>query len=167
MNKLDPKSIWLFFFSFVSRGIIPLIFITIFLINLSEIEMGMEIFYSLKKWWWFAIAVYLSICYIWANLSYRFYKYELTEQGFRKESGILYKRYVTIPYEKIQNIDINRGIMTQILGLSDLNIQTAGSSAVMGRGGLISGIGSEGRLPGLSKETAEKIRDELVKRSNK
>ncbi len=51
-----------------------------------------------------------------------------------------------------------------MLGLSDLNIQTAGMSSV-GRYGR--GVFAEGRLPGLSREEAEKLRDELISRAKK
>jgi len=168
MQKLDQKAIWLFFFNFVIKGFFFLIFLILFGISffIKADQNGIGIF-VLPSWWWAIVFIYLSICYIWAELSYRFYKYELTETGFRKESGILYKRYVTIPYERIQNIDINRGIIAQLLGLSSLNIQTAGSSAVMGKNGFMSGVGAEGQLPGLSKEIANQVRDELIKRTRK
>ena len=68
------------------------------------------------------------------------------------------------PYERIQNVDIYRGIFTRLLGLSDLQIQTAGMSATIGRYGAF-GVAAEGRLPGISKEEAETLRDELIRRA--
>ena len=115
-----------------------------------------SIFSFLFNFFWLAV-LYIVICFIAAKLTYKYYKYELTDRGFRKESGIIYKKYVTIPYDRIQNVDIHRGITARILGLSDLHIQTAGTSAP-------SAIG-EGRLPGLSVEIAERLRDELVDRA--
>lgn len=96
--------------------------------------------------------------YIWAKWEYRFYRYELREDGFRKEHGVIAKKYVTIPYERIQNVDIYRRLIERILGVSTLKIQTAGGSSL--------GIGAEGSLPGLSHQVAEQLRDELVKRSH-
>lgn len=110
------------------------------------------------------LALLAILGYIWAKLSYRFYKYELVEDGFRKESGVIWKKYVTIPYERIQNVDIYRGILARMLGLSDLQIQTAGMSATVGRYGF-GGAGAEGRLPGVSQQDAEKLRDGLIKRA--
>ena len=95
--------------------------------------------------------------YVWSKWQYRFYHYELREDGFRKEYGVITKRYVTIPYERIQNVDIYRGLLERILGLSALKVQTAGGSSI--------NVGAEGSLPGLSHEVAEQLRDELVKRS--
>jgi hypothetical protein len=53
-----------------------------------------------------------------------------------------------------------------MLGLSDLQIQTAGMSAIVSSRGMASGIGAEGSLPALSKEVAEALRDELIKRAS-
>ncbi len=117
-------------------------------------------------WWsWLILIIAIVLSYFWARLSYHFYRYELSELGFRKESGVILKSYVTIPYDHIQNVDIYRGILARILGLSDLQIQTAGASAVMGRYGA-RGMGAEGRLPGLSHEMAEQLRDELIRRAH-
>src|SRR3989338_1088040 len=103
-----------------------------------------------------AVLFLLVFAYIWAKLSYQNYKYELTDNGFKKELGVIRKKYVTIPYDRIQNVDIDRGIIARILGLSDIKIQTAGMSGMMG---------AEGRLPGLSVQDAEIVRDDLIKRA--
>ncbi len=169
MKQLDPKAVWLFFISFVLRWSIPIIILSIwgsaFLGGLSEsLDNGSEFSFGFLNWLWFIIPAFLVLCFIWAKLTYRFYRYELTDAGFRKELGVIYKKYVTIPYDRIQNVDIYRGILARILGLSDLNIQTAGMSATVGRYGIFGG-GSEGRLPALSRETAEQLCDELIQRA--
>ena len=171
MKQLDKKAVWLFFLSsllgwFMIGGLffIPIIFAAggqIFNvlaragISIEAIEgvllFGFGILLALIVWSW-----------IWAKLTYRYYRYELREDGFRKEHGVIWKKYVTIPYDRIQNIDIHRGIFARLLGLSDLQIQTAGAS-VMGHG--VRGAYAEGRLPGLSREVAEQVRDELVRRA--
>lgn len=168
MRQLDPKATWLFFISFALRWSFVIIFLSIwsffFLDGISEnLDGGSDFSFGFLNWLWVIIPVFLVLCFIWAKLTYRFYRYELTDAGFRKELGVIYKKYVTIPYDRIQNIDIYRGILARILGLSDLNIQTAGASATVSQYGAM-GIGAEGRLPGLSRETAEQLRDELIQR---
>ncbi len=102
------------------------------------------------------------IPFILAKLEYRFYKYGLTKNGFQKEYGIIAKKYVTIPYERIQNIDMSQTLLERILGLYDVNIQTAGMISMMGRFG---GRRAEGILPGLSKDEANHLRDRLIEMS--
>src|SRR3972149_3397417 len=169
MKQLDPKAVWLFFISFVLRWFFVIIILSIwssvFLNELDEtLESDAGFSFSFLNWLWIIIPVFLILCFVWAKLTYYFYRYELTDAGFRKELGVIYKKYVTIPYDRIQNVDIYRGILARILGLSDLNIQTAGMSATVGRFGVMGG-GAEGRLPALSRKTAEQIRDELIQRA--
>ena len=172
MENLHPKSIWLFFFSFLIRGLIFFVFLSFwagpFFAVFSGIAGGENVLgYILAVFglWLIFFGLYILFCYIWAKLTYKYWKYELSEDVFKKESGVIWKKYVSVPYERIQNVDIYRGVFARILGLSDLHIQTAGASVVSyGRGGL-AGVGAEGRLPGIGKDVAEKLRDGLIKRA--
>jgi uncharacterized membrane protein YdbT with pleckstrin-like domain len=168
MKQLHPRAVWLFFISSLLRLLIVFVFIgfqvAVFSSEMGEDGSGIAGFIGL---FFFVVVFFIALLFVWAKLTYRFYKYELTEDGFRKESGVIYKRYVTIPYDRIQNVDIYRGILARLMGLSDLQIQTAGASWQIGYGyGALAG-GAEGRLPGLSMEDAEKLRDELIHRAQK
>lgn len=172
MKQLDPKAVWLFYFSWlIGILFIGIVFVWIFGFILQdlpvdeirrELDMPWFILFFIA-YWWLILIILAVLGYIWAQLSWHFYRYELRDDGFRKEHGVIWKKYVTIPYERIQNVDIYRGLLARILGLSDLHIQTAGMSATVGHYG--GGAGSEGRLPGVSKEEAEILRDELIKRA--
>lgn len=167
MKQLDKKAVWLFFLSSVFSSLVfSLIFVGWTLFAFSEIFfIGDNMFITMIGWLILVVAVFCVLSFIWAKLSYHFYRYELTDLGFRKESGVIWKKYVTIPYARIQNVDINRGVLARLLGLSDLHIQTAGASASISRYGM-AGISAEGRLPGVSKADAEVLRDELVRRAS-
>lgn len=168
MQKLDPKAVWIFFVRFLLRGLFLFIFLGIWLSGLlfsATRKSGFPI--KLGYLWWLVLIFlfYIIFCYIWAKLTYRFWGYQLTENAFKKEHGVIWKKYVSIPYERIQNVDIYRGILARILGLSDLKIQTAGYSAVYYGRGRPSGVGAEGHLPGIDKNMAEELREELIKRA--
>ena len=163
MEKLNPKAIWIFFFQFLGVGLVLTLILGWLFLRLGEI-------FEFTFGWWVIIPlaiIWFFGSYGWAKLYYNAYKFELTEDVFKKECGVIWKRYVSIPYERIQNIDIHRGILARILGLSDLMIQTAGYAGAYQRGGVLGGLGRrepEGRLPALSKERAEEIREELIRR---
>ena len=164
MQQLDPKSVWLFFIGSIFRWFIFIVIFVIYgVVILSDLDKYTPSF-GFLNWLWVIIPALLIFFWIWAKLTYHFYRYELREDGFRKEFGVIWKKYVTIPYDRIQNVDIYRGVIARILGLSDLNIQTAGASAQVSRYGTW-GFSAEGRLPGLSREGAEQLRNELVKRA--
>ena len=170
MKQLDPKAVWLFFISLILRWFFIVLFLSVWgsalLSNVfkGEFENGGDFSFSFLNWLWVIVPAFIALCFVWAKLTYRFYRYELTDSGFRREEGVIYKKYVTIPYERIQNVDIYRGILARLLGLSDLNIQTAGMSATKGRYGVM-GAAAEGRLPALSQAVAEQVRDELIQRA--
>lgn len=163
MKQLHPRAVWVFFFS----RIFAWIFIGGFLavqgaVFFSDVGKGAGDFISgsFIGWFIFIFIILIFIAYIVARLTYHFYKYELTDGEYRAERGIIWKRYISIPYERIQNVDIYRGVISRLLGLSDLQIHTAGYGAAGA-----SKFGSEGRLPGISREDAEMLRDELIRRA--
>jgi uncharacterized protein len=162
MKNLDPKVVWIFFFRFLFAGLFPFIFLALYIAGALSNVVNVRLIYL----WWLLLflILYAVFCWIWAKLTYRFWKYELSEDAFKKESGIIWKKYVSIPYERVQNVDIHRGVIARILGLSEIFIQTAGSSAVVYKRRAY-GVGAEGYLPGLDKNAAEQLRDELVKKT--
>lgn len=165
MQKLPSQSVRLFFLQYFFIWILPYLFLNgVFFLGQAaeEINISYALIASLSI---SVFLILLAFSYMWSRLTVHYYRYELTDMGFKKESGVIFKQYVTIPYNRIQNVDIYRGILARLLGLSDLQIQTAGTSASMGKYGM-AGTGAEGRLPGLFKEEAEKIRDELIRRTN-
>lgn len=155
MKQLHPRAFWLFF----TRSLLITIFVVFGFFAWALFLTRFELFFPILP---LAVGIGLVLAFIWAWLSYHFYRYELSTDGFKKELGVIYKRYVTIPYDRIQNVDIYRSLLHRILGLSSLYIQTAG----MSYSGKYSGRQStaEGQLPGLSIKEAERVRDELVKR---
>ena len=122
MQQLDPKSIWLFFIGFIFKWFLVSIALVIYgVVILSNLING-ALSFGFLNWLWVIIPALLIFFWIWAKLTYHFYRYELREDGFRKELGVIWKKYVTIPYDRIQNVDIYRCVIARILGLSDLKI---------------------------------------------
>lgn len=159
MKRLHPKAVRLFFI----ENILWLLFLGLMLglvavPALLGITKGNTAFlFNLWPPVLFFLIFIPIFSYFLAKLSYRFYKYGLTSEGIKIEKGVIWKRYITIPYGRIQNVDIYRGPLARFLGLSDLQIQTAGYSYGKSRS-------TEGRLPGLSPKDAEALRDKLVKK---
>jgi len=159
MKQLHPRAVWLFFI----RGFISWLIFLGFIAYLTSGWTLPKIAKTADPWGTILEIIGIIILfdiiwsYIWARLYYHFYKYELTEKEFRKEYGVITKYYTTIPYDRIQNIDIHRGFWGRILGLSELYIQTAGEGGTSV---------AEGIVPGLSKEDAEKLREELINKIN-
>jgi uncharacterized protein len=92
---------------------------------------------------------------IYARMAYNRWFYEFKESGMKLERGIIWKRYSNVPYERIQNVDVHRGILARLIGFSSVYVQTAGFSGV---------AGAEGNIPAVEIGEAEKIREFLLKK---
>jgi len=112
----------------------------------------------------FFIYIILIIIFgeIYARMAYNRWFYEFTPTSLKLERGIIWKRYSNIPYERVQNVDIRRGIIARLVGFSTVDIQTAGFHYTGG-----GTPRSEGHIPAVSTRKAEEIREFLMKKISK
>ncbi|MDP2696180.1 MAG: PH domain-containing protein [bacterium] len=170
MKQLHPKARTLLFLTYIVRAFPFLLVLTIIgLVTLFGIRADAEISsgVTFMKWLWLPADILAVLAtWYWAKWVYDNYRYEITPDGFKSEYGVIRKKYISIPYERIQNVDIHRGIIYRIMGLSDLQIQTASNSFVHtgGRHGRIKSL-PEGRLPGIDKDEAKQLQEELSKKA--
>jgi len=75
--------------------------------------------------------------------------YQLRQDDLLFRRGIMFQRFVSVPYGRMQLIDVTRGPVARWLGLADLKFVTAAAS---------SGV----LVPGLAFDDAEALRDRLV-----
>lgn len=64
----------------------------------------------------------------WANLYWKNYRFELLDDKIVVHSGVIGRRKAMIPYERIQNVNVVKGILERIYGLSSIQIETAGGA---------------------------------------
>lgn len=104
---------------------------------------------------WIAVAVIAAIAIVAiVNLALtprrvRSIGYQLREDDLLFRRGIMWQRFVAVPYGRMQLVDINRGPIARGLGLSELKFVTAAAAA---------GV----TIPGLPEAEAEQLRDHLV-----
>ena len=75
--------------------------------------------------------------------------YQLRDDDLLFRRGLMFQRFVSVPYGRMQLVDINRGPLDRAVGLSELKFVTAAAST---------GI----TIPGLPMVDAEELRDKLV-----
>ena len=95
-------------------------------------------------------AIALALAYEFAY--YRRYQYTFTDDTFDIESGVLNRREREIPYGRVQNVDISRNIIQRLLGLSAINLETAGGGS------------TEAAIRYVTAEAATTIQDEIRRR---
>ncbi|MCM6763198.1 PH domain-containing protein [Rathayibacter sp. ZW T2_19] len=103
-------------------------------------------------WAWIALAVAAALALtllIVAPRRARSYGYLLRADDLLFRRGIMFQRFVSVPYGRMQLIDVNRGPLARALGLADLRFVTAAAAT---------GVS----IPGLVEAEAEELRDRLV-----
>jgi membrane protein YdbS with pleckstrin-like domain len=75
--------------------------------------------------------------------------YMLRDDDLLFRRGIMFQRFVSVPYGRMQLVDINRGPLARAVGLSELKLVTAAAA-------------SNVTIPGLPEADAEELRDRLV-----
>jgi membrane protein YdbS with pleckstrin-like domain len=75
--------------------------------------------------------------------------YTLREDDLLFRRGLMFQRFVAVPYGRMQLVDINRGPLARALGLSELRFVTAAAAT-----GVV--------IPGIGAADAEELRDRLV-----
>jgi len=173
MNQLHPGARWIFRINAYSRfGGLFFIFIYFIIIssmnrNLLTTIFGNSILITFFSVLLFVIIFVLIVGEIYARMAYNRYLYDITHDGVKIEHGIIWKKYTSVPYERVQNVDIRRGIMARLFNFSTLEIETAGQSGMAGyyrfrrRG--YKRYKSEGHLPAVDISEAEKIREFVMK----
>jgi membrane protein YdbS with pleckstrin-like domain len=173
MKQLHPGAKWLFRIRFYFSFLFFLFFLGCFILPFlmrdafeSSFNTFLTIFFQR-----FSLVFILGILIIlifgefYSRLSYKNWKYEMASNELKLERGIIWKKYSFIPYERVQNVDINRGILARIIGFSTISIQTAGYHFAGNARNF--GARAEGYIPAVSVEEAEKIRVFLMKKIGK
>lgn len=151
-KRLCQRALWSFFVNYLGKTSLLLL---IFLVGTVFEPLFMGPLLVL-----YVLALYVSAAIVRHN-----YFFEVNQSSFRKEHGVIHKTDVTIPFNRIQNVNITRSLSDRMLGLARVDIESAGSSSVTRRnvaGG--SQTKAEGHLPGVTMSQAEEIHDLLLER---
>lgn len=82
----------------------------------------------------------------WQALVWHRFRYGIGERGMVIESGVLHRTRRLIPFERVQDVDVERGPIARLFGLAKLKIETGG------------GGNDEGVLDSVRVDEAERIR---------
>ena len=99
----------------------------------------------------FLVLVLAFIFRFWNN--YKLLKhlgYALREKDMIFKRGYIFNKTTVIPFNRVQHASISRGVWDKVLGISSLNIFTAGGS------------GSDISIPGLDPDLAQQLKEAIV-----
>ena len=113
-------------------------------------------FVFLDGWGWVvlgtlvALMLFLTLWY--APARYARWRWQLTELAVELRYGVIVRQQETVPYFRIQQIDIVQGPLDRILDLATLQVTTASASG-------------SAALPGIANDDAPTVRAELLARA--
>lgn len=86
-------------------------------------------------------------------IAYKRKGFALRKRDVIYKEGVLYYRWVALPYDRVQHAEVHAGLMERLFELSSLRIYTAGGSS------------SDLSIPGLKPDQALKMRSFILKRA--
>ncbi len=109
-------------------------------------------FVTVNVFWWTlpsSIAIIFIVALALTPRRVRAMAYALREDDLVFRKGLMFQRFVAVPYGRMQLVDINRGPLDRAVGLSELKFVTAAATSSV-------------TIPGLPEAEAEELRDRLV-----
>lgn len=69
---------------------------------------------------------------VWIPAAFRVLEYSIDDDGVKMKGGLVWKKFVTVPYPKITNVDITQGPLQRKYDIGTVHVQTAGSAGKQG-----------------------------------
>jgi membrane protein YdbS with pleckstrin-like domain len=105
---------------------------------------------------WLAAAILLAWwLWVWPRRAYAHASYRLDDDGLEIRRGVVWRAIINVPRSRVQHTDVSQGPIERSHGLSTLVVHTAGTEHAR--------VG----LPGLSREDALALRDQLLPRDGR
>jgi uncharacterized membrane protein YdbT with pleckstrin-like domain len=116
--------------------------------------------FAIAVWVLLASLVYFGIVFFGVWLWYHFYEFRLSDHALEIRRGILTKEETSVPFRQIQDINLERSLLFQMVGLTELKVITAGREEDGDTDD------TEEVLPALDKNLASLLRADLLRRAN-
>lgn len=95
------------------------------------------------------VVIGLIFSYVWASLYWSTYRFEIGSERIIITSGVIGRRIINIPYERVQNVNIWSGVLERIFHLYSIEVETAGASTIRGIGWYGTRTNAEGSIQGI------------------
>ena len=105
--------------------------------------------------WLVATALLTRWLWTWPAKAYGFASYRLDADGLEIRRGVIWRTIINVPRTRVQHTDVSQGPIERSHGLSTLVVHTAGTEH------------AQVALPGLSRENAIALRDQLLPRDGR
>ncbi len=163
--NLGPKTFWYLFSKNSLSGFVFLVIALVISIvrSYSAGSPDMTGFLRMASWFSFAVAVIgFIVAFVLSKIVYKNTGFTLSEDALLIRHGVFTKEEFAVPYRQIQNIEIERTLSDQMMGISKLIILTAGQENDIEE----KRDDPEGIMPAIDRAVAVLLEAELLKRAN-
>jgi hypothetical protein len=154
--RLDPRYV---FVRQIGGLITTAVIATVALVALVSVAVATRPDWSLiwvgAGGWLAATALLARWLWTWPGKAYQYASYRLDADGLEIRRGVFWRGIVNVPRTRVQHTDVSQGPIERSHGLSTLVVHTAGTEHAM----VV--------LPGLSREDALSLRDQLLPRDGR
>lgn len=154
ISKIEFESIHKNYFKVISINFL-LLFVPflVALILLHQLVFEDEIL-AYVTYIYLAFFVVFGYIFLHLVLSFPKKKYAIREKDISYKSGLFIKLLTTVPFSRIQHVEIDEKPISRIFGLSSLSVYTAGDSS------------DDLEIKGLKRETALQIKEFISRKIN-
>lgn len=147
-HSLDPRTVKLWRLTYlITFGIFLLIMLAV-AVTIGLAAPAVRIWIAVG--WGTLATICLLFCFWFPRRYYHSWRWRLDAKVLELRHGRLVEHTRLIPLARLQHVDLERGPLERMFGLSSLVIHTAGTHA------------ASTRIPGLEAEEAARLRDYLV-----
>jgi uncharacterized protein len=139
-RRVSPKYLWVDLLGGIIGTVVALVAVSV------------PAYLTGVQWLWVlpgSLAIILILVLAFTPRRVRAIGFQLRDDDLVFRRGIMFQRIVSVPYGRMQLVDVNRGPLDRAFGLSELKFVTAAAAT---------GV----TIPGLPELEAEELRDTLV-----
>lgn len=140
-NPIDKKYLNVIVFYVVI--IFFILIVGVFIVDFTKIiDISANLLYI-----YFSIIAIFAFTFFIQFFGFKKRKYVVREKDISYKSGLLFKKTTTVPFNRIQHLEIDQGPVSRFFDLAVLSVFTAGNSS------------DDLKISGLKKDQAEKIKE--------
>jgi membrane protein YdbS with pleckstrin-like domain len=109
--------------------------------------------------WWVMVPVGLAVLSVavrtwYVNAAYRVWRYRFGAESLEIRYGVFWKRTSSMPYHRLQQVDVGQGPLERWLGMSTVQLRSAAAT-------------TDATIPGIADEEVGEIRTRLMQRAGR
>ena len=118
-HEKEQRTIWFITWAIVFVIVTPFWIITPFFVK------EIVIFFIVFLFIWLVMMILVAI---WIPAAFKALEYTIDDDGVKMHGGVVWKKYVTVPYSMITKVEITRGPLQRLFNIGTIHVQTAGAA---------------------------------------